>query len=84
MPRGRRQTRQIELFISTAQLAQGLGHHFYTKLKTVLADAEFLVAFFDDSRVTVERRVETGADVEQRRVAARANAGLRQRMSCRS
>jgi transposase len=41
MALGRRKTRQAELFIPTAQLAQGPGHPFYTKLNAVLAEAGF-------------------------------------------
>ena len=41
MALGRRKTRQTELFIPTAQLAQGPGHPFYTKLNAVLAEAGF-------------------------------------------
>ena len=41
MALGQRKTRQAELFIPTAQLAQGPGHPFYTKLNAVLAEAGF-------------------------------------------
>jgi transposase len=41
MALGRRKTRQAELFIPTAQLAQGPGHPFYRKLNAVLAEAGF-------------------------------------------
>ena len=41
MALGRRKTRQTELFIPTARLAQGPGHPFYTKLNAVLAEAGF-------------------------------------------
>ena len=41
MALGRRQTRQTELFIPTAQLAPGPGHPFYTKLNAVLAETGF-------------------------------------------
>jgi len=41
MALGRRKEKQPELFIPTAQLAQGPGHPFYTKLNEVLAEAGF-------------------------------------------
>jgi transposase len=41
MALGRRKTKQAELFIPTAQLAQGPGHPFYSKLNAVLAEAGF-------------------------------------------
>jgi transposase len=41
MALGRRKEMQSELFISTAQLAQGPGHPFYCKLNEVLAGAGF-------------------------------------------
>jgi transposase len=37
----RRQERQESLFITTANLAQGLGHPFYRKLNELLAEARF-------------------------------------------
>ena len=41
MALGQRKTRPAELFIPTAQLAQGPGHPFYTQLNAVLAEAGF-------------------------------------------
>ncbi len=41
MSLGRRQAQQADLFIPTAQLAQGPGHPFYSKLNQVLAEAGF-------------------------------------------
>jgi transposase len=41
MSLGKRQTKQEEMFIATANLAQGPGHPFYTKLNEVLASAGF-------------------------------------------
>src|ERR1041384_5113279 len=41
MALGKRKPQQDELFIPTAQLAQGPGHPFYAKLNAVLADAGF-------------------------------------------
>ena len=41
MALGRRAPKQTEMFIPTAQLAQGPGHPFYTKLNAVLAEAGF-------------------------------------------
>jgi transposase len=38
---GKRKAQQDELFISTAKLAAGPGHPFYSKLNAVLADAGF-------------------------------------------
>src|SRR5208337_3987459 len=41
MALGKRKPKQDELFISTAKLATGPGHPFYSKLNAVLADAGF-------------------------------------------
>ena len=41
MSLGRRQTKQEEMFIPTANLAKGPGHPFYSKLNEVLASAGF-------------------------------------------
>jgi transposase len=41
MALGRRKEKQTELFIPTAQLAQGPGHPFYSQLNAVLAQARF-------------------------------------------
>jgi transposase len=38
---GKRKSKQDELFIPTAKLANGPGHPFYSKLNQVLADAGF-------------------------------------------
>ena len=41
MSLGKRQTKQEEMFIPTANLAKGPGHPFYSKLNEVLAEAGF-------------------------------------------
>jgi transposase len=41
MALGRRRSKQTELFIPTAELVDGPGHPFYTKLNEVLAEAGF-------------------------------------------
>src|SRR6187402_2790436 len=41
MALGKRQEKQVEMFIPTAQLQAGPGHVFYTKLNTVLRQAGF-------------------------------------------
>ena len=41
MSLGRRHAQQSDLFIPTADLVQGPGHPFYTKLNQVLAAAQF-------------------------------------------
>jgi transposase len=41
MSLGKRQAKQEEMFIATANLAKGPGHPFYTKLNEVLASAGF-------------------------------------------
>ncbi len=41
MALGKKKIRQEELFVATADLRKDLGHSFYTKLNTVLAEAGF-------------------------------------------
>src|SRR5881394_2783404 len=41
MALGKREPKQVEMFIATAQVVTGPGHPFYTKLNTVLGEAGF-------------------------------------------
>src|SRR3954465_3368217 len=41
MALGKREPKQVEMFIATAQVVTGPGHPFYTKLNSVLGEAGF-------------------------------------------